>query len=70
MGERRGDSATAAAIGSCRGWKPAVAQSVAEDLKGEELLGAVLFFPAQQSAGPNTVIPTLIYQLATRIPEY
>ncbi|KAJ3563564.1 hypothetical protein NP233_g8863 [Leucocoprinus birnbaumii] len=51
--------------------KSAVAQTVAEEFKEKGLLGAVFFFSRPNNrSDPNVVIPTLVYQLALRIPEY
>ncbi|KAF5346544.1 hypothetical protein D9756_010035 [Leucocoprinus leucothites] len=51
--------------------KSAVAQTVAEDLKKEGLLGAVFFFSRPNNrSNPDVVIPTLVYQLAQLLPEY
>ncbi|KAF5349184.1 hypothetical protein D9756_009378 [Leucocoprinus leucothites] len=51
--------------------KSAVAQTVAEQLEAEGLLGGVFFFSRPNNrSDPNAVIPTLVYQLALRLPEY
>ncbi|KAJ3574442.1 hypothetical protein NP233_g1770 [Leucocoprinus birnbaumii] len=51
--------------------KSAVAQTVAEELKEKELLGAVFFFSRPHNrSDPDVVIPTLVYQLALQVPEY
>ncbi|KAJ3552746.1 hypothetical protein NP233_g12805 [Leucocoprinus birnbaumii] len=51
--------------------KSAVAQTVAEELKAQDLLGAVYFFSKPNSrSDPDTVIPTIVYQLALVLPEY
>lgn len=51
--------------------KSAVAQTVAEELKGKRLFGGGFFFSRPNNrSNPNVVIPTLAYQLATHIPEY
>lgn len=51
--------------------KSAVAQTVAEEFKGKGLLGGVFFFSRPNNrSDPDVVIPTLVYQLAMRIPEY
>lgn len=51
--------------------KSAIAQTVAEELKKEGLLGAVFFFSRPNNrSDPDLVIPTLVYQLALHFPEY
>jgi hypothetical protein len=51
--------------------KSAVAQTVAEQLNAEGLLGAVFFFSRPNDrSDPDVVIPTLVYQLALLLPEY
>ncbi|KAF5348490.1 hypothetical protein D9756_009600 [Leucocoprinus leucothites] len=51
--------------------KSAIAQTVAEELKNAELLGAVFFFSRPNNrSDPNAVIPTLVYQLALLLPPY
>ncbi|KAJ3569468.1 hypothetical protein NP233_g5030 [Leucocoprinus birnbaumii] len=51
--------------------KSAVAQSVAETMKEEELFGASFFFSRPNNlSDPDVVIPTLVYQLASLLPKY
>ncbi|KAJ3554299.1 hypothetical protein NP233_g12448 [Leucocoprinus birnbaumii] len=51
--------------------KSAVAQTIAEILDRRGLLGGVFFFSRLNNrSDPNVVIPTLVYQLARRLPEY
>ncbi|KAF5348491.1 hypothetical protein D9756_009603 [Leucocoprinus leucothites] len=51
--------------------KSAVAQTVAEELKKVELLGAIFFFSRPNNrSDPSDVIPTLVYQLAVLLPKY
>ncbi|KAJ3555909.1 hypothetical protein NP233_g12096 [Leucocoprinus birnbaumii] len=51
--------------------KSAVAQTVAETMKQMGLLGAVFFFSRPNGrSDPKAVIPTLVLQLFTSIPEY
>ncbi|KAJ3572149.1 hypothetical protein NP233_g3276 [Leucocoprinus birnbaumii] len=58
-------------FGSAAVGKSAVAQTVAEELKAQGLLGGVYFFSRPNNrSDPNTVIPTLVYQLALFLPEY
>lgn len=51
--------------------KSAVAQTFAERCAESERLGASFFFSRSNNrSDPNTVIPSLIYQLAVRLPHY
>ncbi|KAJ3574062.1 hypothetical protein NP233_g2034 [Leucocoprinus birnbaumii] len=51
--------------------KSAVAQTVAETMKGMGLLGATFFFSRPNGrSDPSVVIPTLVLQLFTSVPEY
>ncbi|EKM81453.1 hypothetical protein AGABI1DRAFT_125839 [Agaricus bisporus var. burnettii JB137-S8] len=57
--------------GSAGTGKSAVAQSFADSCEEEEILGASYFF--SRTAGRDkleTVVPTLVYQLAREVPEY
>jgi hypothetical protein len=51
--------------------KSAVAQSFADSCDEEEILGGTyFFFRAAGRNKPDTVVPTLVYQLATNVPEF
>ncbi|KAF9442039.1 hypothetical protein P691DRAFT_513560 [Macrolepiota fuliginosa MF-IS2] len=51
--------------------KSAVAQTIAEEFQAAGRLGASFFFSRPNHVNdPDAVIPTLVYQLATKIPQY
>ncbi|KAF5359412.1 hypothetical protein D9756_003582 [Leucocoprinus leucothites] len=51
--------------------KSALAQTIAEEMKAKERLGATLFFSRPNGRDdPEQVIPTLAYQLAVKHPKY
>ncbi|KAJ3568206.1 hypothetical protein NP233_g5866 [Leucocoprinus birnbaumii] len=51
--------------------KSAVAQTIAEEAKADEFLGATLFFSRPNRLDdPEKIIPTLAYQLAVKHPQY
>ncbi|KAF9443958.1 hypothetical protein P691DRAFT_632667, partial [Macrolepiota fuliginosa MF-IS2] len=51
--------------------KSAVAQTIAEEFQEAGRLGASFFFSRPNHLNnPDTVIPTLVYQLATKVPQY
>ncbi|KAF9442138.1 hypothetical protein P691DRAFT_765537 [Macrolepiota fuliginosa MF-IS2] len=51
--------------------KSAVAQTIAEEFQGAGRLGATFFFSRPNHLNdPDAVIPTLVYQLAMKVPEY
>ncbi|KAF9440385.1 hypothetical protein P691DRAFT_687850, partial [Macrolepiota fuliginosa MF-IS2] len=50
--------------------KTAIAQTVAEEFRASDRLGASLFFSVKNLRdNPNEVIPTLVYQLALTYPK-
>ncbi|KAF9440447.1 hypothetical protein P691DRAFT_767752 [Macrolepiota fuliginosa MF-IS2] len=51
--------------------KTAIAQTMAEEFKASDRLGASLFFSGRGDRNdPDKVVPTLVYQLALTYPEY